>query len=317
VFEYFANLIVFQWMGLLPGTKIGEALHFFFYDTPKILVLLTIAIFVISIIRSYFPPEKTKEFLSRKHTVIGNILAAFIGVVTPFCSCSAVPLFIGFIEAGVPLGVTFSFLIASPMVNEIAVVMLWGMFGGKVAAIYMASGVMIAVIGGYIIGKLNLEHLVEDNVYQIDSCGCEMAFHSQTFAERCREAAQFTTELLQKLTLYIVVAIAIGGFIHGYVPEDFLVQYAGRDNSFAVPLVVAIGIPLYNSAAGMVPIAYALMEKGLPLGTVLAFMMSVAALSFPEMIILRNVLKVKLIGIFVGIIAIAIIFTGYLFNMLM
>lgn len=314
MFEYLADLVVYQWLGLAPDLPLAAALHFFVWDAPKILVLLAVAIFVISIIRSYFPPEKTKKYLSHRRTFIGNILAALVGVLTPFCSCSAVPLFIGFIEAGVPLGVTFSFLIASPMVNEIALIMLLGLFGWKIALIYMLSGVIIAIIGGFIIGKLKLEHLVEEYVYHIHSDDVE--FYAPTFADRCREAKQFTIDLLKKITPYIIVALVIGGFIHGYVPEDFLVKYAGRGNPLAVPLVVAIGVPLYNSAAGMVPIVYALMEKGLPLGTVLAFMMAVAGLSLPEMIILRRVLKVRLIAIFVGIIAVAIVFTGYLFNAL-
>jgi len=315
MFDYLGELIAYKWLGFSPSSHLGSALQFFFSDVPKILVMLAIAIFIISVIRSYFPPEKTKKFLSRKHSFIGNILAALIGIMTPFCSCSAVPLFIGLIEAGVPLGVTFSFLISSPMVNEIALVLLWGMFGWKIAAIYALSGVIIAIIGGIVIGKFNLEHLVESYVYEIKSEDIEI--DDPTFKERCSEAFEFTKELLKKVSIYIVIAIAIGGFIHGYVPDEFLVKYAGRDNLFAVPMVVALGVPLYNSAAGMVPIVYALMEKGLPLGTVLAFMMAVSAISFPEMIILRNVLKPKLIAIFAGILAVAIIFTGYLFNIIM
>jgi len=262
MFEYFADLVVYQWLGLKMGDPFTAALHFFVYDTPKILALLTVAIFVISIIRSYFPPEKTKKFLGQKHSFTGHVLAAGVGIMTPFCSCSAVPLFIGFIEAGVPLGVTFSFLISSPMVNEVALIMLWGMFGWKVALIYMASGVIIAIIAGYIIGKLNLEGWVQEYVYQIKSV--EMEFVEPTFRQRCEEALCFTQSLLKQIGPYIVVAIAIGGFIHGYVPENFLIAYAGKDNPFAVPLVVLLGVPLYNSASGMVPIIFALMEKGLP-----------------------------------------------------
>lgn len=313
MFEYFADLIVYQLLGLNPADHFTAALYFFIYDAPKILFLLAVAIFVISLIRSYFPPEKTKQFLSRKRTFVGNMLAAGIGIMTPFCSCSAVPLFIGLIEAGVPLGVTFSFLIASPMINEVAVVMLFALFGWKAAALYMGSGVVIAVIAGYIIGKLHLEHWVEEYVYQIKSEQVE--FVEPTFRERTHIAKQFTIELLKGIWLYIVIAIAIGGIIHGYVPEEFLVKYAGRDNLLAVPMVVLIGVPLYNSAAGMVPIAYALVEKGLPMGTVLAFMMAVAGLSLPEMIILRRVLKTELIAVFAGIMAVAIIITGYLFNL--
>ena len=314
MFELFSDLVVYQWLAFSPNDRLGSALHFFVADTPQILVLLMVAIFIISVIRSYFPPEKTKKFLSRRRTFFGNILAALIGIITPFCSCSAVPLFIGFIEAGVPLGVTFSFLIASPMVNEVALILLWGMFGWKIALIYMVSGVVIAILAGIIIGKLNLEHLVEEYAYHAESV--ETNVYELTFKARCQAATQFTMELLKYITPYIVVAIAIGGLIHGYVPDDFITQYAGRDNVFAVPLVVALGVPLYNSASGMVPIVYSLMEKGLPLGTALAFMMAVSAISFPEMIILRKVLKIKLIVIFAGILTVAIIFTGYLFNLI-
>lgn len=312
-FDAWGNLIVYQWLGLEPEDKLASALQFFVSDTPKILLLLAVAIFVISIIRSYFPPEKTKKFLSHRHTFVGNILAALIGILTPFCSCSAVPLFIGFIEAGVPLGVTFSFLISSPMVNEIALILLFAMFGWKVALLYTTTGVTIAIIGGYVIGKLNLEHLVEDYVYQIKSG--DAMLYEPNFGERCKVARDYTIDLLKSIGPYIVVALAIGGFIHGYVPEDFIVAYAGRGNPLAVPLVVLSGVPLYNSSSGMVPIIYALMEKGLPLGTALAFMMSVSAISFPEMIILRRVLKIQLIAIFAGILTVAIILTGYLFNM--
>jgi len=315
VFEWFADLIVYQWFQLTPGEHLTDALYFFVYDAPKILVLLAGAIFVITVIRSYFPPEKTRKFLGRKRTFFGNILAALIGIMTPFCSCSAVPLFIGFIEAGVPLGVTFSFLISSPMVNEVALILLWGMFGWKVALLYMSSGLLIAIIGGWVIGKLKLERWVEEYVFQSKVQKCESV--ELTFEQRLKSAGDFTVALLKQIGPYVIVAIAIGGWIHGYVPDDFIVKFAGRDNAFAVPLVVAIGVPLYNSGAGMVPIVYALLEKGLPLGTALAFMMAVSAISFPEMIILRRVLKLQLIGVFAGIMTVSIIFTGYLFNALM
>ena len=313
--EYFADLVVYQWLKLIPGEHFTDALYFFVYDVPKILVLLAVAIFIITIIRSYFPPEKTKKYLGQKRTFVGHILAALIGIMTPFCSCSAVPLFIGFIEAGVPLGVTFSFLISSPMVNEIALILLWGMFGWKVALIYMTSGVTIAIVGGWIIGRLKLERWVEEYVFEIKMA--EAVWTEPTFGARIVDARNFTFVLLKQITPYIVVAIAIGGIIHGYVPDNFIMAYAGKGNPFAVPLVVLIGVPLYNSASGMVPIVYALLDKGLPLGTALAFMMAVSAISFPEMIILRRVLKIQLIGVFAGILAVAIIFTGYLFNAIM
>lgn len=314
MFSVLSDVIVYEWLGFLPSEHLGAALHFFVADLPQILVLLTISIFIISIIRSYFPPEKTKEFLSQRHSFLGNVLAALIGIITPFCSCSAVPLFIGFIEAGVPLGVTFSFLISSPLVNEVALVLLLGLFGWKIALIYLVSGMVIAIAAGMLIGRMRLEHLLEDYGSYTPSAP-QLA--TQTFSERCKNAAEATKALLLYITPFIVIAIAIGGFIHGYVPEDFLTNYASKDNLFAVPLVVIMGVPLYNSAGGMVPIVYSLIEKGLPLGTALAFMMAVSAISFPEMIILRRVLKVKLIGIFAGILTVSIIFTGYLFNAIM
>ncbi|MBP2634480.1 MAG: Protein of unknown function transrane [Firmicutes bacterium] len=307
-----ADLLVYQWLGLVPGTTLGEALNFFVYDSLKIFLMLSIIIFGVSILRSYFPPERTKKILSHKRELYGNIVASLLGIVTPFCSCSAVPVFIGFIESGVPLGITFSFLISSPMVNEVAIVLLWGLLGWKVAAIYILSGVTIAIIAGYLIGKAKLEHLVEEYVYEMKVGETEVV--EQTFADRLSYAREYTKEILKKVWLYVVIAIGIGGFIHGYAPEDFLVQYAGKDNIWAVPMAVVIGVPLYSNAAGVIPIVTALIQKGMSLGTALAFMMAVTALSFPEMIILRNVLKPKLIGIFVSIMAIAIIFTGYLFN---
>lgn len=314
MFEWFADLVVYQWLKLPQEEHFTKALHFFVYDAPKILVLLAVAIFVITIIRSYFPPQKTKKFLSHKQTFLGNILAALIGIMTPFCSCSAVPLFIGFIEAGVPLGVTFSFLISSPMINEVALILLWGMFGWKVALLYMASGLTIAIVAGWVIGRLKLEHWVQEYVYQTKVAEVELV--EPSFASRLREAGEFTGALLKSIGPYIVVAIAIGGWIHGYVPDNFIVEYAGKGNPFAVPLVVAIGVPLYNSGSGMVPIVYALLEKGLPLGTALAFMMAVSAISLPEMIILRRVLKIQLVMVFAGILAVSIIITGYLFNLI-
>jgi hypothetical protein len=236
-----------------------------------------------------------------------------LGIVTPFCSCSAVPLFIGFVEAGVPLGVTFSFLISSPMVNEVAVVLLWGMFGWKIAAIYLGTGLLVAMVGGFVIGKLKLEKWVEEYVYKFHS-GQSREIMKQAFKERLAYAKWNTADILKRVWLFVVLAIGIGGFIHGYVPQDFLTHYAGNGNPFAVPVAVALGIPLYSNAAGVIPIVYALMEKGLSTGTVLAFMMAVTALSLPEMIILRKVLKLPLLAVFVGIMAVTITAVGYLFN---
>ena len=309
-----ADFLVYQGLGLQPDSTLGGAVNFFVYDSMKIFLMLTIIIFMVSILRSYFPAERTKKILSHKREFFGNVAAAALGVVTPFCSCSAVPVFIGFIESGVPLGITFSFLIASPMVNEVAVIMLWGLLGWKIMLIYIASGLLIAIIGGWVIGKLKLERFVQDYVYEM-KLG-EMDIIEQTFRERVDYAWDYTKEILRKIFLYVIAAIALGGFIHGYAPEDFLVQYAGRDNILAVPLAVLIGVPLYSNAAGVIPIVTALIQKGMSLGTALAFMMAVTALSLPEMIILKNVLKPQLLAIFVAILAVAIIFTGYLFNII-
>jgi len=313
VLKAFASYITYDLIALTEGSRIADALHFFIYDTIKIFLLLSVIIFAISVIRSYFPAEKTKRILSHKKEFIGNILAALLGIVTPFCSCSAVPLFIGFVEAGVPLGVTFSFLISSPMVNEVAVVLLWGLFGWKVTAIYIGTGLFVAFFGGLIIGKLKLERWIEEYVFKIQiGQGKEAA--RPTFRERLEGARWNTVDILKKVWLFIIIAIGIGGFIHGYVPQDFLAHYAGKGNPFAVPVAVAIGVPLYSNAAGVIPIVYALMEKGMSMGTVLAFMMAVTALSLPEMIILRKVLKTPLLGVFVGIMTVTIIAVGYIFN---
>lgn len=309
----FARYITYTILKLEHGSRFGDALEFFIYDTIKIFLLLSVIIFVISIIRSYFPPERTKKILSHKKEFIGNILASMLGVVTPFCSCSAVPLFIGFIEAGVPLGVTFSFLISSPMVNEVAVVLFWGLFGWKIAAIYMGAGLSVAIFGGFIIGKLRLEKWVEEYVYKINLEQQE-GIKKQTFKEKLIYAKSNTADILKRIWLFIIIAIGIGGFIHGYVPQDFLTHYAGPQNPFAVPVAVALGVPLYSNAAGVIPIVYALMGKGLSIGTVLAFMMAVTALSLPELIILKKVLKAKLLVVFVGIMTVTIIIVGYLFN---
>jgi len=309
----FASYITYDLIRLDRGSRLADALDFFIYDTIKIFLLLAVIIFIVSVIRSYFPPERTKRILSHKKEFIGNILAALLGIVTPFCSCSAVPLFIGFVEAGVPLGVTFSFLISSPMVNEVAVVLLWGLFGWKIAAIYMGTGLLVAILAGLIIGRLKLEKWVEEYVYKLKTGQGQEVF-KQAFKERLQYAKCNTADILKKVWLFVIVAIGIGGFIHGYVPQDFLVRYAGSDNAFAVPVAVALGVPLYSNAAGVIPIVYALMEKGMSMGTVLAFMMAVTALSLPEMIILRKVLKIPLLAVFAGIMTITITAVGYLFN---
>jgi uncharacterized membrane protein YraQ (UPF0718 family) len=308
----FADWLVFSTIGLIPGSRAGEALNFFVYDTLKIFLLLATIIFVVAVIRTSFPPEKTKRMLSRKREYVGNVLAALLGIVTPFCSCSAVPLFIGFVESGVPLGVTFSFLISSPMVNEVALIMLWGLFGWKIALIYIGSGLLVAIVAGIVIGKLKMEKYVQDYVWEMQVGNAEITV--LTFREKLDYARDYTLDLLKKIWPYVLIGVGIGAFIHGYAPQDFLVRYAGRDNPFAVPLAVLIGVPLYSNAAGVIPIVHALMEKGLPIGTTLAFMMAVTALSLPEAIILKNVLKNRLLFTFFGIVAVAIVCVGYLFN---
>lgn len=308
----FADSIVFNLLSLKPGSHLGEALDFFIYDTIKIFLLLAGIIFVVAIILSQFPPEKTKQILSHKREYIGNVLAALFGVVTPFCSCSAVPLFIGFVESGVPLGVTFSFLISSPMVNEVALILLYGLFGWKIAAIYIGSGLLVAVIAGFIIGRLKMEKYVQDYVWEMQVGNCKI--EKLTFREKLSYAREYTGGLLKKIWPYVIVGIGIGAFIHGYAPENFLAEYAGKGNPFAVPLAVLIGVPLYSNAAGIIPIVHVLMEKGMAVGTVLAFMMAVTALSLPEAVILSNVLKKPLLAVFFGTVAVAIIVVGYLFN---
>jgi len=313
--EYFANLVVVRWLGLAVDTRLGGALHFFIYDTLKIFLLLATIIFFVAIIRSWFPPERTKRILSHEREYVGNVMAALLGIVTPFCSCSAVPLFIGFVESGVPLGVTFSFLISSPMVNEIALILLWGMFGWQIALIYVGTGLLVAIVAGIVIGRLKMEKHVQDYVWEIKVGDTEVA--EPSWPERLAYARDYTGGLLRKIWPYVVIGIGIGAFIHGYVPQDFLVKWAGRDNPLAVPLAVALGVPLYANAAGVIPIVQALTAKGMAIGTVLAFMMAVTALSLPEAVILSNVLKKPLLATFFGVVAVAITLVGYLFNLIL
>jgi hypothetical protein len=315
VIQPFANWIAYGLLALPPDSHLGESLAFFFYDVPKIILLLGGMIFLITLLRSFFSAEQTRSWLGGKREGVGNVLAAALGIITPFCSCSAVPLFIGFVESGVPLGVTFSFLISAPVVNEVALVMLFGLFGWKVAGLYLLSGLTIAIVAGVIIGRLKLERYVEDFVWQIKvGKGANLADHP-SWTQRFQVAWDSTKEIVGKVWLYVVVGIAIGAGIHGYVPESALAEILGKGAWWSVPAAVILGVPLYSNAAGVIPIVSALMEKGAALGTVLAFMMSVVGLSLPEIIILRRVLKPQLIAVFVGTVAIAIIITGYLFNL--
>jgi uncharacterized membrane protein YraQ (UPF0718 family) len=316
VIQPLANWITYSLFRIQTGSHLGESVAFFLYDVPKILLLLSGMIFLISILRTFFSPERTRALLGGKREGIGNVLAALLGIVTPFCSCSAVPLFIGFVESGIPLGVTFSFLIAAPTINEVAVVMLFGLFGWKVAGLYIVSGLIIAIIAGIVIGRLKLERYVEDFVWKMQAAG-GIEGEKLTWSSRILRAWQSVKEIVGKVWPYVLVGIAVGAGIHGYVPETALVGIMGKQAWWSVPAAVLIGIPLYSNAAGVIPIVSALMEKGASLGTVLAFMMSVVGLSLPETIILRRVLKPQLIAVFVGTVAIAIIITGYLFNLIL
>ncbi len=314
LFSFFADIVTYKWLGLEPGKHIGEAVHFFVEDSVKIFFLLVTIIFVVALVRSFFPPERTRKFLENKRLFVAHVLAALLGVVTPFCTCSACPLFIGFVEAGIPLGVTFSFLISSPMVNEVALVLLLGLFGWKIAVIYLATGLLVAVFAGMLIGRLKMERYVADYVWEIRMGQAEIP--DMTWRDRLDYAKGYVKDIISRIWPYVLGGIAIGALVHGYVPQDFLLRYAGPDNPLAVPFAVILGVPLYSNAAGVIPIVQALMAKGLPLGTTLAFMMAVTALSVPEMVILSQVLKKELIATFVGIVSVSIILVGYVFNML-
>ena len=311
--QIFVNWLVYSVFNLQQGSILGGAINFFIYDTIKIFILLAVIIFAVSYIRTYLAPERVKKLLSKKFEIFGNMTASTIGIFTPFCSCSAVPLFIGFVESGVPLGVTFSYLIAAPLINEVAAALLWGLFGWKIALLYIASGWIISVVAGFILGKMHLDKYVEDYVYEIKVKN-NLKLEKKTQKQRAKEAYEEVKSIIKKVFPYVLIGIAIGAFIHGYAPENLLTSIAGKGNWFAVPIAVLIGVPLYSNAAGVIPIISSLIEKGLPLGTALAFMMAVVALSLPEIIILRKVLKTKLLIIYVAIVTAGIIFTGYLFN---
>tara|TARA_R110001583_G_scaffold195543_1_gene375784 strand:- start:10532 stop:11503 length:972 start_codon:yes stop_codon:yes gene_type:complete len=312
-----------EWItGLLPVARhshTGEAIAFFLYDVPKVMMLLTLIVFAMGVVRSFFSPEKTRALLSGKREGVGNIFSAGLGILTPFCSCSAVPLFIGFVSAGVPLGVTFSFLIAAPMVNEVALVLLFGLVGWQVAATYLAFGLGIAIVAGFVIGKLHLEGWLQDWVRDIHSgasAPTQIEGETMTMIERYRAGTQAVREIFGKVWVWILLGIAMGALIHGYVPEDFMVKIMGAEAWWSVPAAVLMGIPMYTNAAGVIPIVEALLGKGAALGTVLAFMMSVIALSLPEMIILKQVLTYRLIAVFIGIVGSGILAVGVLFDLI-
>ena len=300
--------------GVPPGTRLHEAVSFFVYDTPKVLLLLTLVVFAMGVVRSFFSPERTRALLAGRREGVGNLLAASLGIVTPFCSCSAVPLFIGFVSAGVPLGVTFSFLIAAPMVNEVALGLLFGLVGWRVALAYLTFGLGIAIVAGWVIGHLRLEHWLEAWVRELRIASVAPDSHRLTVPERIRAGLDAVRDIVGRVWHWVVLGIAAGALIHGYVPAELLATIMGRGEWWSVPAVVLIGVPMYSNAAGIIPVVEALLGKGAALGTVLAFMMSVTALSFPEMIILRKVLSLRLIAVFIGVVATGILAVGFLFN---
>jgi hypothetical protein len=311
-----AEWVASDLLGLESQSRLGQSLTFFLFDVPKILLLLVAMVFLMGVLRSFFSTERTRNLLGGRSEGWGNILAASLGVVTPFCSCSAVPLFIAFVEAGIPLGVTFSFLIAAPVINEVAVILLLGMFGWKIAGLYVLSGLIIATFSGMLLGRLHLERHVEEFVWQVQ-VGSSAEQGRLAWSERFRRAAESVRQIVGRVWPYVVGGIAVGAGIHGFVPQDALVQIMGRRAWWSVPAAVAIGVPLYSNAAGVIPVVSALIEKGAAVGTSLAFMMSVVGLSLPELIILRRVLKPPLLAAFVGVVAFAIILTGYLFNLIL
>ncbi len=309
-----ADLLVYKVFQMTPEKHLTESLWFFIYEVPKVMMLLVLIIFLVGIIRTYFSPEKTRKALEGKSLFAGNVMASLLGVVTPFCSCSAIPLFLGFVEAGIPLGVTFSFLIAAPMINEVALILLLGLFGWKVAVIYLVTGLTIAISAGFLLEKLNLSRYVADWVYKTKAKNVLSEDEKMTFSQRITAGYEVVKEIVGKIWIYILAGIAIGAGAHGFVPDEYLATALGSEHWYSVPLAIIVGIPLYSNAAGIIPIVSVLIEKGVTLGTALAFMMSVVGLSLPEIIILKKVLKWQLIGVFVGVVALGIIIVGLIFN---
>jgi uncharacterized membrane protein YraQ (UPF0718 family) len=311
----FAAWLTYALLQLEKGSHLGAAVEFFVYESPKVLMLLTLVVFGVGIVRSFFTPERTRRLLSGRRESAGNVLAALLGIVTPFCSCSAVPLFIGFVTTGVPLGVTFSFLVSAPMVNEVALVLLFGLFGWKVAGLYLSTGLLIAIVSGWVIGRLRMEKHIEDWVFQTQA-GPGAEDEELDWPARIRFGVEAVKDIVGRVWIYVLLGIGVGAGIHGYVPENFMASIMGKGAWWSVPLAVLIGVPMYSNAAGIIPVVQALLGKGAALGTVLAFMMSVIALSLPEAIILRKVLKPRLIATFFGVVALGIMLIGYLFNLL-
>lgn len=313
-----AKWVTYSLLGLQEQAHFSAAVEFFLFEVPKVLMLLTVVVFVVGVIRSFFTPERTRAMLAGgRRESAGNVLAALLGVVTPFCSCSAVPLFIGFVTAGVPLGVTFSFLIAAPMINEIALGLLFSMFGWKIAMIYLGTGLAVAIVAGWVIGRLKMEKHVESWVYQMQASAAATPEEHLSWSGRIQAGWTAVKEIVVRVWIYVVAGIAVGAGIHGYVPENFMASIMGKDAWWSVPLAIVIGVPMYSNAAGIIPVVQALLSKGAALGTVLAFMMAVIGLSLPEAVILRKVLKMPLIVTFFGVVALGILLVGYLFNLLL
>jgi uncharacterized membrane protein YraQ (UPF0718 family) len=313
--QWFSDWITYTVLNLVKDSNLASALNFFIYDSIKVTLLLIVIVFIVGLVRTFITPQKVKKIIGKNKEGFGNVLAALLGIPTPFCSCSAVPLFIGFVESGIPLGITFSFLIASPLINEVAIAMLFAMFGWEIALLYVVSGLFVAIIAGIVIGRMNLENELESFVHKMHVVNSKEK--KMDWNQRINFGLKESKSIALKVLPYLLLGIAIGGIIHGYAPSDLLIQIAGENNLFAVPIAVLIGIPLYSNAAGMVPIVGALIAKGLPIGTALAFMMSVIGLSLPEMIILRKVLKLKLLLIFALTLFISFTILGYLFNFLL
>ncbi len=315
MFDWWHRIVshfVFETLGLSPESAAGSALDFFLYDTVKILTLLAVIIFLITFVRSYFPTEKVRDWLEGKHPLVGHVAAALFGIITPFCSCSAIPLFLGFIQARIPLGVTFSYLISAPMNNEIAIAMLFSLFGWKITALYIGFGLLVAIVAGIIIGKLDLED--EILIKPPETPPPHLEEIKIPVKERLEEAWGYTLDLLKKVGLYVLAGVGIGAFIHGYVPSDLIVRYAGGDAWYAVPLATILGVPMYSNAAGVMPLIEVLTQKGMLMGTALSFMMAITALSLPEAMILKKILSTKLIAIFFGTVALGIMIIGFIFN---
>lgn len=314
MFDWLVNLsaiFVFDNLGFEKGSHLGEALHFFIYDTIKIFILLITIIYLVTLLRSYFPIEKARDYLSGKHKLVGHVMAAIFGVITPFCSCSAIPLFLGFLQARIPLGVTFSYLISAPLSDAVVIALLFSIFGWKIALLYVGIGLLIAIVAGLIIGAMNLEKEVLIEVKPLDM---KYEEDETKFSHKLKESWEYTADIFKKIYLYVIIGVGIGAFIHGYIPADFISKYAGGDVWYAPIVGVIMGIPMYSNAAGILPLVEVLTQKGMLLGTALSFMMAVVALSLPEAMILKRVLSVKLISIFFGIVGFAILLTGYLFN---